>query len=65
MRVGRGVRVGDAVHVGGGVWVGVRVQVGIGVRVDVGVAERAAMNASMRAVRASDVAVALRLMVGV
>jgi hypothetical protein len=37
----------------------------MGVRVDVGVAESAAINASMRAVRATDVAVALRSIVGV
>lgn len=62
--VGRGVRVGEGVQVGRGVLVGVRVQT-MGVRVGVGVAESAAMNASMRAVRAIDVAVALRSIVGV
>ncbi len=62
--VGRGVRVGDAVHVGRGVLVGVRVHT-MSVRVDVGVAESAAMNSSIRFVRATAVEVALLLMVGV
>ena len=61
---GRGVRVGEGVQVGRGVSVGVRVHT-MGVRVDVGVADRAAMNSSIRLVSASDVEVALRLMVGV
>ena len=63
--VGRGVRVGEGVQVGRGVFVGVRVHVGMGVRVDVGVADNAAMNASICAVRAADVALALRSIVGV
>lgn len=62
--VGRGVRVGEGVQVGRGVLVGVRVHT-MGVRVDVGVAERAAMNSSMRFVSARDVEVALRFIVGV
>ena len=63
--VGRGVWVREGVQVGIGVFVGERVRVGGGVFVDVGVAESAAMNAFICAVRAAAVANLLRSIVGV
>lgn len=53
--VGRGVRVGEGVQVGRGVFVKVRVHT-MGVRVNVGVADNAAMNAFICAVRTAEVA---------